>query len=102
VATGGIAAASFAAGAIDAAAIANNAIDSATLATDVTGRIAGSVWDAVRASYATAGSFGDIDTSADVAAAVLSAAAAAPIDANIQEINDVTIVGDGDATPFNV
>jgi hypothetical protein len=68
---GGITAASFAAGAIDAAAIANNAIDSATLATDVTARIASAVWDAVRASYATAGSFGDIDTTADIADGVL-------------------------------
>jgi hypothetical protein len=71
VATGGITAASFAAGAIDATAIASNAIDSATLATDVTARIASAVWDAVRTSYATAGTFGDIDTTADVADGVL-------------------------------
>jgi hypothetical protein len=35
-------------------------------------------------------------------AAVLAAATAAPIAANIEQINTVTIVGDGSGTPFNV
>lgn len=42
------------------------------------------------------------DVTTEIAAGVLSAAAAAPIDANIQEINDVAIIGDGSGTPFDV
>ncbi len=41
-------------------------------------------------------------SAADIAAAVLSAAASNPINANMKEINDVAIIGDGDGTPFNV
>jgi hypothetical protein len=41
-----------------------------------------------------------VPTAVQNAAAVLSAATANPIDANVQEVNDVTIVGDGDATPW--
>lgn len=37
-----------------------------------------------------------------VPAAVLSAATAAPIAANVEQINTVPITGDGDATPFGV
>lgn len=79
IATGGIAAASFAAGAIDAAAIANgaidsatfasgaidaaaiaaNAIDAATFAADVDAEIAAMVWNAATATYGSAGSYGE-------------------------------------------
>jgi hypothetical protein len=38
----------------------------------------------------------------EIAAGVLSAATANPIDANVQEINDVTITGNGSGTPFGV
>lgn len=41
-----------------------------------------------------------VPTAAQNAAAVLAAATANPIDANIQEVNDVAITGDGDATPW--
>ncbi len=41
-----------------------------------------------------------LPTAAENAAAVLSAATANPIDANVQEVNDVTITGDGSATPW--
>jgi hypothetical protein len=41
-----------------------------------------------------------LPTAAENATAVLSAAAANPIDANIQEVNDVTLKGDGSATPW--
>ena len=58
-------------GAITAAAIANNAIDSASLAADVTTRIEASVWDAVRSGHVTSGTFGDVDTTAELADAVL-------------------------------
>lgn len=43
---------------------------------------------------------GDIPTAAENAAEVLSAATANPIDANIQEVNDVTLTGDGSITPW--
>lgn len=38
----------------------------------------------------------------DIASQVLSAASASPIHSNVQQINDVTIIGDGSTTPFNV
>jgi hypothetical protein len=41
-----------------------------------------------------------IPTAAENAAAVLAAATANPIDANVQEINDVTLTGDGSGTPW--
>jgi hypothetical protein len=40
------------------------------------------------------------DAGTEIAAAVLAAAASNPIDANVQEINDVTLAGDGDGTPM--
>lgn len=41
-----------------------------------------------------------LPTAAENATAVLSAAASNPIDANVQEVNDVTLTGDGSATPW--
>jgi hypothetical protein len=41
-----------------------------------------------------------LPTAVENAAAVLAAATANPIDANVQEINDVTLVGDGSTTPW--
>jgi hypothetical protein len=41
-----------------------------------------------------------LPTAAENAAAVLSAAASDPIDANIQEVNDTVLVGDGSTTPW--
>jgi hypothetical protein len=41
-----------------------------------------------------------LPTASENAAAVLAAATANPIDANVQEINDVTLVGDGSTTPW--
>lgn len=58
VATGGITAGSFAAGAIDSAAIATDAIGSSELATTAATEIAGAVWEELRASHNTAGTFG--------------------------------------------
>jgi hypothetical protein len=40
------------------------------------------------------------DAGTEIAAAVLAAATANPIDANVQEINDVALTGDGSATPW--
>jgi hypothetical protein len=40
------------------------------------------------------------DAAAEIAAAVLAAAAADPIDANIEQINTVPLIGDGSATPW--
>lgn len=68
VGTGGIAAASFAAGAIDAAAIAANAIGASELAADA---------------------------ATEIATAVLTAAAAAPIAADVKRIATVVITGTG-------
>jgi hypothetical protein len=42
----------------------------------------------------------DIPSAATVAAAVLAAAASNPIDANVQEINDTALTGDGNSTPW--
>lgn len=44
--------------------------------------------------------YADGASAADVAAAVLAAAAAAPIAANMKRVNDIVLVGDGDATPW--
>jgi hypothetical protein len=41
-----------------------------------------------------------VPTAAANAAAVLAAATANPIDANVQEVNDVALTGDGGATPW--
>lgn len=41
-----------------------------------------------------------LPTASENAAAVLAAATANPIDANVQEINDVALTGDGSATPW--
>lgn len=65
---GGIGATAFAAGAIDSAAIAAGAIDADALAADA---------------------------GTEIGAAVLAAATANPIDANIQEVNDIVLTGDG-------
>jgi hypothetical protein len=43
-----------------------------------------------------------LPTAAENASAVLSAATSNPIDANVQEINDVALTGDGSGTPFDV
>lgn len=73
IGTGGISAVSFAAGAVDAAAIAVDAIGASELA----------------AGAAT-----------EIATAVLDAATSAPIAANVKEVNDVTLAGDGNGTPW--
>jgi hypothetical protein len=76
IATGAITSATFAAGAIDAAAIAANAIGASELAADA---------------------------ATEIATAVLAAAAADPIDANIEQINTVAVTGDGQTgTEFSV
>jgi hypothetical protein len=51
----------------------------------------------VLTAAATAADFGT-----EIGAAVLAAAAADPIDANVEQINTVAIVGDGSGTPFTV
>jgi hypothetical protein len=76
IATGAITSAAFAAGAIDAAAIAANAIGASELAADAV---------------------------TEIAAGVLAAAAADPIDANVEQINTVAITGNGGVgTEFSV
>jgi hypothetical protein len=42
------------------------------------------------------------DVGTEIGAAVLAAAAADPIDANVEQINTVPVVGDGSGTPFEV
>jgi hypothetical protein len=54
---------------------------------------------AALAAYSAA-AVGDIPTAGENATALLVAAAAAPIAANVKEVNDVEITGDGDATPW--
>lgn len=58
VASGGITSTSFAANAITNSAIAADAIGSSELAASAATEIAGAVWDELRASHTTAGSFG--------------------------------------------
>lgn len=93
VATGGIAAASFAAGAIDAAAIAANAIGASEIAD-------GAIDAATFAANAINAAALAADAGTEIAAAVLAAAVATPIDANVQKVNDVTLLGDGNLTPW--
>jgi hypothetical protein len=101
--SGAITAASIAADAITAAKVADGTIDANTFAASAI------TASAIATGAITAAKFagGAIDAAAlaadagtEIATAVLSAATSNPIDANIQEINDVTIVGDGSATPW--
>jgi hypothetical protein len=61
-----------------------------------------SAWATNPSSDTTFAIFPAAETSTDIAAAVLAAAAADPIDANVEQINTVAITGDGSATPFDV
>jgi hypothetical protein len=66
----------------------------------VGGRMDASV-GAMAANVVTASALA-ADAGTEIAAAVLTAAASDPIDANIEQINTVPIVGDGSGTPFEV
>ncbi len=63
---------------------------------DKTGYALTAAYDAAK----TAAQVSDIPTAVANAAEVLSAATANPIDANVQEVNDVTLQGDGSTTPW--
>lgn len=103
VATGGITAASFAAGAIDAAAIATDAIDADAIGTgainsDAIGlsgaqEIADAVWDAVRASHVTAGTFGEgvASVQGNVTGSIGSLGATAKADVNAEVVDCVNV-----------
>jgi hypothetical protein len=115
IGTGAITSASFAAGAINAAAIATNAIDADALATDAVNEIADQVWDEALAGHLTAGSAGkalsDASSAGDPWATALPGSYGAgtagarvggltftvanQVDANIQSVNDVQVVGTG-------
>ena len=108
IADGAIDAATFAAGAINAAAIATDAIDADALAADAVTEI--------QSGLATAAALDTVDNFLDTeVAAILSDTnaikaktdsltftVAGVVDANVQRINDVTILGDGSGTPFTV
>jgi hypothetical protein len=64
----------------------------------VTGNVGGSV-ASVAANGISASSLA-ADAGTELAAAVLAAAIVAPIEANIKQVNDVNITGDGNATPW--
>jgi hypothetical protein len=70
---------------------------------NLTGNVSGSVGSvtAIAANAITAAATA-ADFGTEIAAAVLAAAAADPIDANIEQINTVAITGNGGAQPFNV
>jgi hypothetical protein len=76
----------------------------------VTGNVGGSVASVASGGITAASFAADAITAAKVAAdvgteiagAVLTAADANPIASNVQEINDVTITGDGSGSPFDV
>lgn len=78
IASGAITAAKFAAGAIDAAAIADGAIDAGAFAAD-----------AITAAKVAS------DVGSEIATAVLTAAASAPIDANVKNVAGTRIAGTG-------
>jgi hypothetical protein len=77
---------------------------------DITGNVNGSVASIASGGITAASFAADAITAAKVAAdvgteiagAVLTAADANPIASNVQEINDVTITGDGSGSPFDV
>lgn len=83
---------------------------------DITGNLSGSVGSVTGAVGSVTGAVGSVTgavgsvtglTASDVGAIKaktdsLAFTVAGVVDANIQRINDVTIVGDGSATPFNV
>ena len=115
VGSGGITTASFAAGAINAAAIGADAITNAKIADDAiaaenlaTGALTA---DAFAANAIVAATFAAdaitaakvaADVGVEIAAAVLTAAAADPIDANIEQINTVAVTGNGVSPKFGV
>lgn len=70
----------------------------------VTGAVGSVAAGGITASSIAADAIGASELAADaaseIAAAVLAAAVVAPIDANIQKINDVTVLGDGSVTPW--
>lgn len=109
MAAGTVTASAVATGAIDADALAANAITAAKLDPDVTTEL--------QNGLATAAAVADLPTNAELATAlgtaddaVLAAIAALndfdpsseEVLANVKKVNDVTIVGDGSGTPFNV
>jgi len=104
VGSGGITTASFAAGAInDAAVAADVTIASVTGAVgSVTGAVGSVTAGVTLAANAITAAATAADFGTEVAAAVLAAAAADPIDANIEQINTVTITGNGGVSPFGV
>jgi hypothetical protein len=96
-----------------------------TLTGNITGNLSGSVGSVTGAVGSVTGAVGSVtgavgsvtagvtlandaitaaklaaDAGTELAAAVLAAAAVAPIDANLQKVNDVALVGDGAATPW--
>lgn len=86
-----------------------------TITANITGNLSGSAGSvtgavgSVAAGGITAGSFAAdaitaakvaADVGTEIAAAVLSAATADPIAANVEEINTVALTGDGSATPW--
>jgi len=100
IADNAIDAGAIAADAITAAKIANGAIDLATFAADVgTTALASNpvakaaakgAWDSARADHETANTFGDIDTTADIAAAVRDVSNASPAAGSLGEtVNDI-------------
>lgn len=66
----------------------------------VSGRMDASVGAMAANTLTAAATAADFGT--EVAAAVLAAAAADPIDANVEQINTVAVTGDGSGTPFAV
>jgi hypothetical protein len=82
----------------------NNVIPSVTSVTSmtVTSIAANTITAASIASDAITAAKLAADVSTEIATAVLAAAAANPIDANVQEINDVTITGNGASPKFGV
>lgn len=101
-----------------------NAIGSSSIASGAYAAIADVVWDEATSGHVTAGTFGKLDadirtdtnttlpatlstisgnvTSVKAKTDSLTFTASGHVDANIQRINDVAIIGDGSGTPFTV
>ena len=87
----------------------SNAATTANITGNLTGNVTGSVGSVTGAVGSVTGAVGSVTglTASDVGAIKtktdsLTFTQAGHVDANVQRINDVSIVGDGSATPFNV
>lgn len=105
VANGGVKVDSFSAGAITAAAIATDAIDADAIAADAIGasEIAAGAVTKVQSGLATSSAQSTTDGKVDAIKAKtdsLTFTVGGKVDANVKNVNDVGLTGDGEGTPI--